>query len=382
MLGLFSKSRKRSVPTRPKRSRPRLSLECLEDRDCPSAPILTSTFQTLINGGFTIAGMVADSQPSGITVTFTGAVNGTAVTNSQGIFSYNTVSDGGVETAYAKDAQGLYSNNSSLILPYFTPSISNFQATQIAGQTFNFTGKVTDPILAGMQVTLGGLPSINGVTVPVNADGTFGLLVTLQPGECGIASAQTVNSVGKNSNLATCLVDTVPSLTTSIAYGSKGAITLSGQVTASQPGGLTVNFTGAVTGSTVTNADGTYSVQLQGSKLGMIQAQTTDGWGTASNIATVNVAPPAPQITNVTAVEEPLNSWIFSGTVVAPSAPGMPVSFSGLKSVDGQSVNVQVTGKFILVVQLQPNEIGTVEAVTTDWWGQTSNIGYFTVRQS
>jgi hypothetical protein len=158
-------------------------------------------------------------------------------------------------------------------------------------------------------------------------------------------------------------------------------VTLSGQVTDDQPSGLTVTFSGAVTGTTVTDANGNYSVRLQASSLGAVLATVTDSWGNVSNPASVTLTCAPPSITDISAACGPDNVWTFQGTVVAASPDNMTVTFNGLPSVANQTATVQANGTFVYIVQMQPNDDGTVTVQTTDWWGQTSEIEYYIVRQ-
>lgn len=171
-----------------------------------------------------------------------------------------------------------------------------------------------------------------------------------------------------------------PSLTLNITYGSQRMVTLSGQVTDEHPGGLIVSFSGVVDGFAVTNPDGTFSLEVEASSLGMIEASTVDALGLASNVAAVTVASNAPQLTEVSCSEGIDNIWTFRGKVIDESAPDLVVRFAGLTSLENRTVTVEADGWFCLIVQLQPDEEGIVSAITTDWWGQDSNTGYYTVQ--
>lgn len=173
-----------------------------------------------------------------------------------------------------------------------------------------------------------------------------------------------------------------PSITLNIAYGSQRMVTLSGQVTDENPGGLTVTFTGVVQGSVVTNPDGTFSIQLEASALGTVEATTIDGGGLWSNTATAEVVSDPPLITDISCTQGASNVFTFRGRVVDESAAGLTIRFAGLNSVEGLTVTVEADGTYCFVVQLQPNEEGTVTAVTYDWWGQQSNLVEHIVRQS
>jgi hypothetical protein len=81
------------------------------------------------------------------------------------------------------------------------PVISGFQATH-SGNYWTFSGTVIDQNPAGLTVTFGGLPSLQGRVATTNGSGSFSLTVQLQPGEGGTATAQTTDWAGQQSNLA------------------------------------------------------------------------------------------------------------------------------------------------------------------------------------
>lgn len=172
-----------------------------------------------------------------------------------------------------------------------------------------------------------------------------------------------------------------PCISLNIVYDSQKNVTLSGQVTDENPGGLTVTFTGQYQGTVVTNADGTFSVTVTAAGLGTISASTVDTQGLSSNVAFVSVISFAPQITEASCTEGIDHIWTFRGKVLDESAPNLVIHFGGLNSVENQTVTVEADGWFCYIVQLQPNEDGTVTADTTDWWGQASNTMNYIVRE-
>jgi hypothetical protein len=93
----------------------------------------------------------------------------------------------------------------------YPPVISNFTASE-TGTTWIFAGNVTDPDepVGGFIVTFGGLPSVNGKTTTVQANGAFSLGVQLGANENGGVSAQTVDAGGLKSNLAMVYVHQTP----------------------------------------------------------------------------------------------------------------------------------------------------------------------------
>jgi len=87
------------------------------------------------------------------------------------------------------------------------PVISNFTASHSVGNYWTFSGQVTDDqSVAGLIVTLGGLPSLEGVTVTVTSQGWFSITVQLVPNESGTATAPTTDAGGLASNVAWTIV--------------------------------------------------------------------------------------------------------------------------------------------------------------------------------
>lgn len=165
---------------------------------------------------------------------------------------------------------------------------------------------------------------------------------------------------------------TSPSLTLSVSYGSGRMVTLSGQVTDDDPGGLTVTFTGKVVGSVVTNSTGAFNATFEASGLGDVLATVINRHGLTSSAASVTLTSSTPSIANFLATEGANNQWTFTGTVTDESAAGLSIIFGGLASLIGQSTTVQQNGTFSLTIQLQVGEQGQASVKTTDWWGLES----------
>src|SRR5436305_72869 len=78
-----------------------------------------------------------------------------------------------------------------------------------------------------------------------------------------------------------------PSLTMALNMNGQKSVTLSGVVSdnTSSPANLTVNFTGVVNATAVTDQSGYYSLTMDADCLGDIAASTMDGDGRSSNTA-------------------------------------------------------------------------------------------------
>ena len=178
-------------------------LEALESRYCPAAPSLSYTHMEAGPHAFTLNGHVTDEQPAGLTVQFTGVFSGTTQTNSSGDFAFSIMpSQLGSIFAQVTDNEGLSSASVENVLTSTVPVISNFSARWVFGTVWTFSGRVSDEYAAGLTVRFGGLPSLQGKTAVVAADGTFSLTVILANGEQGTATAQTTDWWGQDSNQA------------------------------------------------------------------------------------------------------------------------------------------------------------------------------------
>ncbi len=92
------------------------------------------------------------------------------------------------------------------------PEIVNFVGAESSTGWFLFTGQVQgSATVAGLTITFGGVPSLQGQTTTTASDGTFSLMVQVQTdgSDHGTVTAQTVAD-GLTSNLATCEIDPTP----------------------------------------------------------------------------------------------------------------------------------------------------------------------------
>jgi hypothetical protein len=88
------------------------------------------------------------------------------------------------------------------------PVILNFKAINNGNNLWTFTGQVQDAYATGLVVQLGGIPSLetSNASAIVQADGTFSLTISLQPGDQGGVTAECIDWWGQASNEATAFV--------------------------------------------------------------------------------------------------------------------------------------------------------------------------------
>jgi len=242
--------------------------------------------------------------------------------------------------------------------------------TQLSDHLVEVYGTAKDESPQNMKVQIVGV--VTGTVAP-DANGKFHLVA--QATGLGSIVAWGVDDEGLYSDkVETTLTSAAPAIKLEIIYGSGRTVILKGKVVDESPGGLTVTFRGAVTGSIVTDDDGAFEFKAQATHLGKIAATTVDPWGLVSADALVVVESTPPIIVNFSAVEDVDGIWIFRGSVTDESAEGLIVNFDGLKSLVGKTAKVRADGTFSLAVRLQPGEEGTVSAITTDWWGLDSEV--------
>ena len=244
----------------------------------------------------TLQGAVSAPNPAGLTVTLAGTVNTTAVTDANGNYSVtlNAANLGNVQ-ATAVDGDGAVSNTATAALTCPTPVISNFACVDNAG-VVTLSGTVTHPDENGMAILLQGVPPSlqNGVTVTAGSGGNFTYTFTAAANDAGTVEASCADCWSQQSNVATATLTPSPTVTLSVQMNGQNSVTLSGDVTADNPAGLKVTFTGVVSVSTVTDSSGHFSVTLNASRLGEVQATTTDDLGQSSDTATATLTCAAP----------------------------------------------------------------------------------------
>jgi hypothetical protein len=79
------------------------------------------------------------------------------------------------------------------------PTITTFTAAACPNNWWLFSGTVTDPNPVSCVIHFGGLPSLMGEVAQCDASGHFSLMIQLQPGEGGTATATAVDGKGFHS---------------------------------------------------------------------------------------------------------------------------------------------------------------------------------------
>jgi hypothetical protein len=257
------------------------------------------------------------------------------------------------------------------------PMLSNFTVTPTTGTTVQVSGQVADANPASVQITLGGVMS--GSTT-ANAQGTF--TITAQASGLGTVTASGVDGQGLTSNTVEGQVTSQNPVIQNLAvsYGAERTVTLTGQVSDETPGGRTVTFTGVVTGTVTTNANGTFSYTTTASGLGNVQAITIDPWGLTSAAAQLTLTRDAPVITSFQIVQQYGTTWVVSGHVQDASPSGLVVVLGGLPCLQGVNAPVDGLGNFNIEVTIPVAQEGmTATADVTNWWGLAAAQDWYVV---
>jgi hypothetical protein len=252
--------------------------------------------------------------------------------------------------------------------PSIAPTVT-LNVQEMPGHMVHLTGHVTDDSPSTVAVSFGGM--VSGVTTP-NLNGDY-CLRTPASGLGTITAVGTDNQGLVSNTAAVNFSSAVPSLTLSYTWLSNRVVHLMGHVTDEFPMNRTVTFSGAVTGSALTDSSGNFSTWLTASALGPVTATVTDQWGQTSLAASVTLTNTAPVIQDFVATLQSGTIWVLTGRVIDEAASGLQVTFSGLPDLEGKSATVAADGTFSLTVDLE-GECGVAQCTVTDWWNAISDV--------
>lgn len=137
----------------------------------------------------TLAGHVTAPTNAGLFVSFTGALDASVTTNTSGDFTLTTNQAVlGTISVSAQDIWGQISEYEYEVVTSAVPALT-FWAGEFPNKIWTFGGTVTDEDPAGLTVYFSGVPTLDGKSATVKADGTYKLTVTLTNGDQGIAWA-------------------------------------------------------------------------------------------------------------------------------------------------------------------------------------------------
>jgi hypothetical protein len=133
----------------------------------------------------------------------------------------------------------------------------------------------------------------------------------------------------------------------------------------------TIDLTGVVKATAITNGLGNFIITLSIPQLGTEYAASADGH---SNTAQVTLAGGKPTISNFAAVAEGGGMWLFEGKVSGVCQEGEVINFGGITALQGQSTTPNQGGIFEFYAIVKSGQGGWATAEAVDWWGDTSPV--------
>lgn len=163
--------------------------------------------EDVVHRNVTIVGTVTDEDPAGLTVTVSGAVSGSMVTDNNGVFSAILPASAlGSIQAVVTDSWGLTSATAKVTLTAVPPDIEDFGAANTAGNWWTISGYIPGPNTQGEIVTFSGFPAVNGLTATVDSTGHFYLTLQLPANTDAAVYAYATDWWGQESNEAGTLI--------------------------------------------------------------------------------------------------------------------------------------------------------------------------------
>jgi large repetitive protein len=336
----------------------------------------TVSLTGVVEGGnhdVTVTGQVAADLPAGLIVNLSGVVQGQAVVNGDGTFSFTgTPTAPGSISASVVDVWGQSSNTADIVFAVAAPTVSIASITYAGGQSVTVTGQVNGD-LSGLGVTLSGV--VQGQAT-VSSDGTFSY--TGIATATGTVSASAVDDWGQTSNTAdrAFTVDAPTTFITGVTQAGGQTVTVTGQVTGDLSSAMSVVLSGVVQGQAALNSDGTFSFTGSASEAGTMVVAATDVWGQTAAPASVTLTNDAPLIDEFAVVPVDGFTYEFRGHVSDEHAAGLIVTIAGLPSLGANGVQVVAdeNGNFAFQVAVSEEDCGTVTASTQDAWGASAQV--------
>lgn len=247
-----------------------------------------------------------------------------------------------------------------------------FNATTADAHNVSVSGEVYGSS-SSYQIALSGPISAN---LTAGASGSFSYYGPAS--SLGAITANVTDANGDTGSGSANIYDPGPqvSMLSADAVAPGKSVDVSGGVSASAPGGLTVTFSGSAglaATSTTTNANGSFNLATTASQLGIVAATVTDVWGVTSSPMSVSIQCTAPQVTNLTVEATGQGKQVtVTGGVRASSPAGLTVSLSGAAGLATTSATTDSNGNFSRTTTAA--KLGEVDATVTDVWGQVSPL--------
>jgi hypothetical protein len=168
---------------------------------------------------------------------------------------------------------------------------------------------------------------------------------------------------------------TEPSLTifTEVLPGHE--VEVYGYLSDNNPADAQVTLTGAISGTTTTDASGFFSYMTTSASLGSVTATATDQDSQTTSPVSASVSTPAPLLT-MEITQSNQNTVTIAGKLTSVDASNQTITIAGIGSA-----NVQTDANGYFTATLNVSGVGNLTATTTDAFGQLSNVATATLGQ-
>jgi hypothetical protein len=263
--------------------------------------------------------------------------------------------------------------------PSSGPQISNFAGRILSSNSVELTGNVSDATKNNVTVVFSGGGS-GSTLVALNANDTGAFDVVLSNVvNIGTFFSEAADQSNQVSQQVSVIAGNGPTLTLACNQQANRQVRVFGTVRDVIPANETVTFSGVISGSTTTDANGNFAFAAPASALGNISATATNSNNVTSSSAQTQLTNAAPGISNFWASVTG-TTWTMTGQVTDEWAMGLTVnvSFPGLTAPLQATVGADDCFSVSTITSGSPS--GMASAQTTDWWGVPSNLAQFPIR--
>jgi hypothetical protein len=263
----------------PQKRGPRLCVESLDDRDCPSLIYLNASLEYTGERNVVLWGGVSDEWQTTSTIYFSGAVQGQTTTGSGGMFLLHATASGlGDIQAYAVNSLGYSSDTETLQVSSEAPNATSW-VTYGEGREVTISGSIGDEHPQSTTVTLSG-----PVTGSVTPDEWGNYSYTATASGLGTVSIAVTDAWSLSGSDSVLLAVDPPEITYFEPTQESGVWAFVGYMYGPNPSQATYTLTGlpslsGISGSVDSDGVAARSVALGPTESGTVTLTITDAWG-------------------------------------------------------------------------------------------------------
>lgn len=258
------------------------------------------------------------------------------------------------------------------------PAISSFQIDAVEDTTVALSGYVSDESPETLQVDFDG--AVCGSTYP-DASGYFTYIGDASClGEI-VAVATDEEFLESDPAYAELTSDEPVIDSLAVVYGSHTEVAIVGQVLGEDPAGLTVYFSEAIEGTAVTDADGSFVIEVADGEasLGEVVVSVSDVWDQSDYEYVEITGDDPPEIVDFTTHVDGDGLLTVEGTVIDEDSDGLTVVITFWE--EEYEITTDSDGAFVWQLQLEEDQEAWLTVIALDWWALESDaeeayVGY------